>query len=186
MKVKTLAMMAGLGGSLLLGGIAGNAANPLMITSSMGDFFQEKSLGANNIEPNAGLFGAFPDLEYDTYVTIGNKTLDPLSPTQLSPGFTSGQGFSGGTLFLDDGSWFRTPDDPATIIGDDGRIIIGQFTIPAGARLDGIVRIAGFFDGDPTDLIGQTFNFSTAVPAPGALALLGLAGLAGGRRRRRA
>ncbi|MHC4993374.1 MAG: PEP-CTERM sorting domain-containing protein, partial [Planctomycetota bacterium] len=87
---------------------------------------------------------------------------------------------------LDDGSWFRTPDDPATIIGDDGRIIIGQFTIPAGARLDGIVRIAGFFDGDPTDLIGQTFNFSTAVPAPGALALLGLAGLAGGRRRRRA
>jgi uncharacterized protein (TIGR03382 family) len=240
MKVKTLATMAGLGGSLFLAGtadaayvgmgnhesvdgtaafatvtltdgsmwdvyrvyayvdnpadsieaISGNAANPIIITGS-GAFYQNKALGPNNIEPNPALFPAFPDLEWDTFVTIGRAALDLAAGPTMTQGVfpPDGPGFMGDTLMITNGAWFRTPGNAATIAGDDLRVLIGQFSVPAGSNtagdgsgLEGVVRVAGRFDGESNQFLNQTFQ----LPAPGALALLGLAGLAGGRRRRRA
>ena len=230
MKTKTLAIMAGLGGSLLLAGtadaaytglsgeqfgvnvmidgtewqvwrvyanvdnpldaiqaISGNAVNPIVIQTNMGSFYQNKVFGVqHNIEEPVGFLAADPNLAFDTFVTIGTPVLVPEDgmgnggPTQLQ-GFAT-PGFAAGSLMITNGAWFRTPGNNLTIAGPDLRVLIGQFTFERGATVDGVVRVAGNFDGESTQFIGQTFF----LPAPGALALLGLAGIAGGRRRRRA
>jgi hypothetical protein len=58
--------------------------------------------------------------------------------------------------------------------------VIAQFTIAAGevGMYEGTVDWQGQGAGFTSD------TFSVMVPAPGAMALLGLAGLAGSRRRR--
>lgn len=236
MKVKTLALMAGFGSSLILAGaanadyvgmggiqvqsgidiggtsydvwrvyaivdslsdtveaISGNAANPIIITSLDGAFYQNKA-NVTNVEPIAP---GMTDLRFDSFPTIGRAEFDPAVSFTMTQGVfpPDGPGFMGDTLMISNGAWFRTPGNAATQaqnlsetatnagadVGNIG-VLIGQFTIPAGGTLDGIVRVAGNFGGTSQQFIGQTFN----LPAPGALALLGLAGLAGGRRRRRA
>ncbi|MHC4990537.1 MAG: hypothetical protein ACYTGC_06110 [Planctomycetota bacterium] len=136
----------------------GNAANPLLITTSGDQFSQFPDLHSLNtdIEPSAPLFGPFPELEWDTFVTIGTAVLqEPPGPTSLDrfPGFDEN------ALMLDDGSWSRPSEDPLTMAGDGLRILIGQFTIPAGplpATLSGTVNITGVFDGAPASLVAQT------------------------------
>ncbi|HJN72039.1 MAG TPA: PEP-CTERM sorting domain-containing protein, partial [Phycisphaerales bacterium] len=82
-------------------------------------------------------------------------------------------------LATDNGSWFCTPVDPQ---GEEvgGRVLIGQFTLVGGTDLIGQISLQGKdADGNTWQELGVTW-----VPAPGAMALLGLAGLAGRRRRR--
>jgi hypothetical protein len=77
------------------------------------------------------------------------------------------------------GSWFATPDD-AQVYEIGGRVLIGQFTLNGG-DLEGIVNLQGKnADGTNWTVLGQDI----ALPAPGALALLGLAGVATRRRRK--
>ncbi len=235
MKVKTLSMMAALGGSLVLGvsadagqvsqvsgmfvgvgevvdiggtlynswlvyatgfdqvtSVFGDMNSPLSISSSQGGFYQD-GLGSDT-EPSQAFVNLFPSLGYDSYVTIGaeyQQAGDPL--TQLSPNFPSGSpgGAPWGTGPLEtmNGAWFRTPDSPFTfaqvcpICGAE-TVLIGRFTVEDGARLDGTVNLAWVNGGQSGTSSGLTFNF--VVPSPGALALLGIAGLTGTRRRRRA
>ena len=63
----------------------------------------------------------------------------------------------------------------------NGDVFLGQFTTQRGAGLNGMVNLSTTENGAAGARLGQTFN----VPAPGALALLGVAGLVGRRRRRR-
>ncbi|MDP7005439.1 MAG: hypothetical protein QF718_04440, partial [Phycisphaerales bacterium] len=90
----------------------------------------------------------------------------------------------GGTLATDNGSWFVTPVDPQ---GGElgGSVLIGQFTVVGGTG-NGIDDLTGQISLQGKDADGNTWQELgiTWVPAPGAMALLGLAGLAGRRRRR--
>jgi len=125
----------------------------------------------------------------DTWVTLDddpeNNADVGQSDAAFSPGFLNpefpGASVINGSFFeqLDNGGWFDF--DPGTV-ENGGTILIAQFTIANGA--------VGFFQGNvdytPTgegDFVREAIGMVT-VPAPGAIALLGLAGLAGTRRRR--
>ncbi|HCV24089.1 MAG TPA: hypothetical protein DGN59_11570, partial [Candidatus Latescibacteria bacterium] len=89
-----------------------------------------------------------------------------------------------GDLFCDNGTFFVTPVDPQ---GEEqgGRVLIAQFTTFSGSGAYDIAFSAGFQGKDDAGVTWQSgHSVMIAVPAPGAVALLGLAGLAGRRRRR--
>lgn len=104
--------------------------------------------------------------------------------TAFSPNFAGGDGATSvvnGTFFSEtDGGYFD--QNPGSVSGGVGSIDIAQFTLSGDFTFSGVVNWR-----DQSLPGGEFFSdqFSvTTVPAPGALALLGLAGLAVGRRRR--
>ena len=119
----------------------------------------------------------------DSWVTIGGNFEAGLTDTTFSPGFLSpafpGASVINGDFFeqLENGGYFDF--DPGTAEAG-GSVIIAQFTIAADAAgtYEGTVDWQGAGAGFTSNV------FSVVVPAPGAVALLGLAGLAGTRRRR--
>ena len=92
---------------------------------------------------------------------------------------------SAGSLLTDNGSWFVTPDD---IQGQEvaGRVLLGQFSVidGSGVLTDDMAAMMVNVQGKDAD--GNTWNLigGNALPAPGALALLGLAGVTARRRRK--
>jgi MYXO-CTERM domain-containing protein len=118
----------------------------------------------------------------DSWVTIGEGDANG-GETQFSPGFLEGQGDAFGALisgdgFLqaDNGGYFDS--NPSTSV-EGTSILIAQFTFAAGSTWT--YTGTSDFNANGTDLTSAAFSV-TNVPAPSALALLGLAGL--GRRRR--
>jgi hypothetical protein len=174
--------------------------------TTAGALYQD-SFGSNVASGiNPALFPAFATVEFDTFVGIGGPYFSdgPFgSSTDPDFGF-SADGWTGG--------WFATPnaagDFPGTstfnsdlgvwevwagrfsVTGDftgidgvgNGNILTGG----VGARgqdliFDGVLdAFWADFAGDPS----QQANLQFAIPAPGAAALFGLAGLTAARRRR--
>ncbi len=137
---------------------------------------------------NSGFFGMAPSLEWDSYVTIGALYSDgtPFGNNALQDiGIDWATWDPGpGDLFCDNGTFFVTPVDPQ---GEEqgGRVLIAQFTTFSGSGAYDIAFSAGFQGKDDAGVTWQSgHSVLIAVPAPGAVALLGLAGLAGRRRRR--
>ena len=164
--------------------VYGNADHVLSIEAATGDGFYQNSFGGNtSMDINPALIAVFPSLAYDSWVTIG---LNDQTGNALNNIGIDWSGFaSGGGLVTDNGSWFVTPDD-AQGLEVDGRVLIGQFTV-----WDGIGDVATDFSSltvslQGKDADGNTWNATglNAIPAPGALALLGVAGLASRRRRK--
>lgn len=120
----------------------------------------------------------------DSWVTIGGDVDNGMSDTAFSPGFLGGNGSNSvinGSFFeqLDNGGYFDfNPGTPE----NGGSVIIAQFTIAQGAT----ATYEGTVDFVPAGGLGATSVAMglVTIPAPGAVALLGLAGLAGTRRRR--
>ncbi|MCZ6444810.1 MAG: hypothetical protein O6758_01355, partial [Planctomycetota bacterium] len=84
---------------------------------------------------------------------------------------------------IDNAAVITIPPAPYGAPDANGRVLIGQFNVADGEHIQGFANIqwgiAGVQGGG--DVTGVFF---TSIPTPGALALLGLAGLAGIRRRR--
>lgn len=140
--------------------------------------YQNAFGGATSQAINEAFIPLFPSLAFDSFVTIGltNSTGNAL----LDIGIDFADFEAGGTLSTDNGSWFATPAD-AQVFEVDGRVLIGQFTVDGD--IEGVINIQGK-NGDLTNWQERGVSFSSAViPAPGAIALLGLAGLASRRRR---
>jgi hypothetical protein len=157
--------------------VFGNAANTLNIDVDGGSFVQSGFGGATSQDINESFFPFFPSLQWDSFVTIGLLSNTDNALNNIGIDWTSFE--SGGPLTTDNGSWFVTPNDvQGAEVG--GRVLIGQFTITSGASLIGSVNVQGK---DADGVTFQALNISW-VPAPGALALLGVAGIAGRRRRR--
>ena len=159
--------------------VYGNASHTLDISVDGGSFVQSPYGGATSMDINSAFFPFFASLQWDSFVTIG--LTDNGNGNALNNIGIDWTGFeSGGALVTDNGSWFVTPDD-AQGAENGGRVLIGQFTITAGSSLSADSRVS--LQGK--DANGDTWNaVGVWVPAPGALALLGVAGLAGRRRRR--
>ncbi|MDP7070618.1 MAG: hypothetical protein QF561_04645 [Phycisphaerales bacterium] len=168
--------------------VFGNSVGSLSIGLQDGmNFYQNGLGGPTSTSINSAFFPLAPSLEFDSYVTVGalyangapfaeNKLLD------IGIDFASFE--AGGELATNNGSWFVTPADAQ---GEElgGMVLIGQFTVIGGSG-NGAADLTGQISIQGKDVDGNTFQELgiTWVPAPGALALLGLAGLAGRRRRR--
>ena len=155
--------------------VYGDGANTLSIGVNGGNFVQNIYGGNTSMDINPAFLPIFPSLAYDSFVTIGLTDSTGNALNNIGIDFT---GFAaGGTLSTDNGTWFVTPDD-AQGNESGGRVLLGRFTIDGG-ELVGSINLQG------RDSSGTVWNADGVwIPAPGALALLGLAGLASRRRRK--
>jgi len=185
---ETYRMYAVVGAGERVDAVFGNSSGNLTIGAADGMSFYQNALGGpTSTSINSAFFPLAPSLEWDTYVTIGALYSDgsPFAENKLLDIGIDWSSFEGGgAIDTDNGSWFVTPADPqGGEIG--GRVLIGQFTVVGGSG-DGYADLVGQVSIQGKDVNGETFqNIGVNwIPAPGALALLGVAGLAGRRRRR--
>lgn len=172
----TARIYADLGAGDRLDAVYGNAANPLSMgtTSSL---YQNAFGGNTSTAINPALYAAFPSLVYDSWVTIG---LEDQNNNALSD---IGMNYGADSVSTSDGSFYVTPDDAqGQEVG--GRVLIAQFTsLGNDSHLMGTISLQGKL-ADGSNWGAESVSYDFAIPAPGALALLGLAGIAGRRRRR--
>ncbi|MHC4210360.1 MAG: hypothetical protein ACYSWT_11670 [Planctomycetota bacterium] len=177
-------------GDLLLG-VAGTPGSPLNISVTGGTFYQHP-MGSDRA-PFAGVVATSPSLAYDTFVTIGVNLFDPTltsggQPEDLMFMLPGWPGFEADRLAVTDSSWAVLPSarqanafDPAFVAGD-GRVLIAQLATANGTGFEGTVLLQYMSGGLPGQAVA---SFAHAIPGPGALALLAIAGVCRGRRRRR-
>ena len=160
-----------------LSAVYGDADFPTRIRGG-NNFFHSAVGGLTNEAYNLIVFAGFPDLEFDSFVTIGmdapfnsndgeaaiNSVSDPMS--NWITAFEPGAGMTGGDIVIETqtgGSWFPLFPDANGYAGADSLVLIGQFT--TDTTLYGVVSIASFVGGDQdiTDL--ATIAFSSAADA---------------------
>ena len=131
---------------------------------------------------------------FDSYLTVGGQAT-PTNTSNADPSWVNGGNAdsrswnrpdlpNNGTL-----GWFNS--NPPNLQGRVGTapntatdVRVGQFVLSQGHDLRNMTLSVGYNDGVPgTAVQFGTAAFALGVPAPGAIALLGLAGLAGRRRR---
>ena len=178
-------------GEDLMIAVAGTPNNPTSIRVKEGTFFQH-ALGTDRA-PLGALIDIFPDLAYDTFVTIGVKQVgpgggnpgQPFDNLTLTPGWP---GFGPSNLDLTNSGWAVTPIEPQAdpfnpdFFPGNGQVLIGQYATADGIGIMGTMLMQFFSNGVSEQAI---VSFDAQIPTPGALALLGTAGLLGLRRRRR-
>ena len=134
-----------------------------------------------------------PTLAFDSWLTIGaadaqadpgnDLTATPTMPNSMLDGMSIPADRDG--IFLQ--PFLSTNPDvfnPLTTPDAQGRVLFAQITIQRRTRYSFRGSLAYFPAGDRNFEIERTFSFA-AVPAPGAISLLAMAGLIGRSRRRR-
>jgi MYXO-CTERM domain-containing protein len=161
-----------------LNAVYGDSVNTLSLGSGSG-FYQNAFGGATVAGMNASFFPLAPSLEWDSFVTLGLVTNTGNQMLDIGIDFSAFE--AGGNISTNNGSWFGTPDH-AQVYEVGGRVLIGQFTVGDDDHVFGTINMQGKnADSSNWSVIGASFD---TVPAPGALALLGLAGVAARRRRK--
>ena len=132
--------------------VYGDETAPLSLTSENG-FFNSTFGDDLGQGVNALFFTAFPEAEYDSWLTIGYAPGDPVLGNVGTVGMVAPlESFnSGGDLILNDqfgGSWFVTTD-PNSIAGDDLKVLIAQLT--TSGTFQGSFNIQIFVEGNQSD-----------------------------------
>ena len=171
-----------------------NVFNMNLASTAQVDYFQSAT-GTGWLPSNLGGIFDTPALRLaDSFVTIGGFAQDTLLPEQ-APGAGSGTGldpnFGGNSAMMPgtDAGWFNS--SPPNLNGQVGQVADGSGGFGLGVLIG---RFADDADADRSlSTLEVTWNQGlgtpgdqaafTVTPAPGAMALLGLAGLAGRRRR---
>ncbi|MDB4676231.1 lamin tail domain-containing protein [Flavobacteriales bacterium] len=154
-----------------LSSIHGNNVNPTYVTTTTN--FYHATLGAatpNGI--NSVLFALYPDVPYDSWVTVGLEGMPNAGIGEAAVGtvqstdnpwttnFDPGYGQPGGNISIDDpigGTWYALNGDANGIAGDDLKVLAGQFTT-SGAFF-GQLHTQVFVNGDGSNEIRETFFF---------------------------
>ncbi len=162
-----------------------NAADEILTATALGvtttdlNGFWQHPLGSD-LAPLDSLIALDSTLAYDSFVTVGAAS------TSLIPGaFTVDvDSLAFNNVGLLNGTWASLPGNPDAFAGGDSRVLLARLTVNQGEDVSGMISVSWANGGPPSIEIPESFAYST-VPAPGALALLGLAaGLGRGRRRR--
>jgi len=146
--------------------------------------FYQSTTGAGWTPTNlGGFFDNEATRNADSFVTIGGfdatgeQVTGAGEGTGLDPNFGGNSAASPGAL----AGWFNSnPPSLNGLLGDDGRVLMGRFSSTEEFSLEGTTLEITYNQGLGTDPVQGAF---TVTPAPGALALIGLAGIAGRRRR---
>ena len=162
--------------------VYGNADNTLSVSSDAG-FWNGPGTGASAMDNPEAFWGFYPSMEFDSQVTIGMAS-NLSAGTMYHIGIDFAAFNAGGNFSTNNGSWYSTPDQP-NVHAVGGRVLIMQLTVADDDHAYGVVNMQGkdHVDDGGDNWTADGVEFDTA-PAPGALALLGLAGLAARRRRK--
>jgi hypothetical protein len=126
--------------------VAGTAAAPLSLDVLGGTFYQHPTFDGETA-PNPDLFGLFPSLAFDTFVTIGMREDDGSDATQLTPYWPSvGEAGLAAEANL---AWFVTPNDAQGMPDKYGRVPIGRFSTANGIAPRGLFAILALSGGEP-------------------------------------
>jgi len=165
-----------------LDAVYGDTSHELTVTSSDG-FFNGTGTGATAALNSNALWDFFPSNEWDTMVSIGMTHADS-GGTMSDIGIDFTDFNLGGDIVTTNGSWYSTPDQPNVLAGADMRVLLGQFTMYGlDSSVSGVLNLQGKV-GDFETFTVNDVAFYYEAPAPGAIALLGLAALASRRRRK--
>ena len=104
----TVDVFAHLAEDCRLDAVAGDINQDKMI-STTGSFYQNTFGGATSQAINPALFGTFPDLRYDSFVTIGRTDQTDNAMANIGINFNAFE--AGGAIDSSDGSWYVTPVD---------------------------------------------------------------------------
>ena len=172
-----------------------NVFNMNLASTAEVDYFQSAT-GTGWLPSNLGGIFDTPALRMaDSFVTIGGFAQDTLMPEQ-APGAGSGTGldpnFGGNNAAAPgvNGGWFNS--SPPNLNGQVGTVaapgggtglgvLIGRFSYDGDFSLEGSTLEVTWNQGLGTP--GEQGQFTVNIPAPGAMALFGLAGFAARRRR---
>ena len=136
--------------------VFGTAANPLSVASST-SFYQDANGGPTSGGSNPLLFPGFPNLEWDSFVTIGSDDNNISGFQTAGLDFSS---FEAGEALTSNatagGSWFVFPDqEPQAFPSAAGRVLIGQFTTDGTVTLNCNIQYRAA-DGTNPQAIGLT------------------------------
>jgi hypothetical protein len=148
--------------------VYGDGDFALTIKSSTG-FYQNTYGGATSKSINPEMYDLFPELRYDSWVTIGlednvgNNMLDiGIDWTAFEGDVAGGSHNNGGEIWTDNGSWFATPDN-AQVHEVDGRVLLGQFT--THGEITGSISLLGKCANDETwNVLDIDISTSSAAP----------------------
>ncbi len=135
-------------GSTLLA-VAGTEESPLNISSTT-SFYQNEFGSSTSAQINPALFAALPDVEFDSFVTIGLLDQTGNSLSSIGVGFDPFE--SGGSISTSGGSWFIDPDNPQGDSGlfqdqtcqDSNGVLIARLTV---RDLAATVQVSALFTG---------------------------------------
>ncbi|MDP4828192.1 MAG: SprB repeat-containing protein, partial [Flavobacteriales bacterium] len=134
--------------------VYGLAGSPLLVTTTT-TFFQQSFGSANGSTINPAFYAFFPDIEFDSWVTIGreNTTIPgaEISLVQSSSDPWITEFNAGGNIEIDGqfgGSWFNTFSASSVngFAGPDFKVLLGQFT--TSGVLSGYLNIQVFDNGN--------------------------------------
>jgi hypothetical protein len=165
----------------------GDGANA-MLWATDSQFYQNAFGGPTSQGIDEGQFSDLPDLQYDSWLTIGADSQSANALQEVGIGWG---GFNNGSpLYVVNGALFTTPDAMQGVAMNDGsgtyRVLIAQLTVFGTplTKIWGQTNLT-WLNSATGDAMNSFVEFSFAnIPAPGALALLGLAAISGTRRRR--
>ena len=145
--------------------VSGDISNPSSIQTTT-SFYQDLLGGATPQSISPLLLPLFPELAYDSWVTIGldgpadaaageapAATLQ--SPNQLwAEAFDPGGGAPGGDIVMDDpvgGAWYVLNGDANGLPDENGQVLLGQFT--TDGVLSGNMQVQVFPEGDNSNFL---------------------------------
>lgn len=149
--------------------VSGDAVNPTYVNTTT-DFYHAILGGQTPNGINSVLFPVYPDLNYDSWVTIGLEGAPNAAAGEAAvatvqsttnpwaTNFDLGGGIPGGNITIDDaigGAWYALNGDANGVAGDDLKVLVGQFTTTGD--LSGQLYCQIFVNGDGSTEYRETF-----------------------------
>lgn len=122
-------------------GLYGNENHQLLIEAP-GGFWQAPLGGDVTSSIQCDESGLFPDLRYDSWLTVNATCASDDATLEIGMDFTAFN--TGGGLVVDNGIVFVDPDQPQSYPDKGGRILLAQLTSVDGSLPTGRINVLGF------------------------------------------